>query len=187
MSVRIRSIWSGYSLLVDILQYLLILSSGNEGPDQHHILSLHTLTPTLSISVAQLDARWTGDEKVAGSIPAELATIFHGDLIMKYFFYGHSLPSADLRRAVISFWRKDVHNTRSLWGLILCLYKCGKVNWPRSIWLYWVDWAVKPPQTNKNPSYEVISVKVLRAPVKINGKGVGSQYLPGFFFTLHLP
>ena len=25
--------------------------------------------------------------------------------------YGHSLPSADSRRAVVSFWRKNVHNT----------------------------------------------------------------------------
>ena len=26
-------------------------------------------------------------------------------------FYGHSLPSADSTRAVVSFWRKNVHNT----------------------------------------------------------------------------
>ena len=26
-------------------------------------------------------------------------------------FYGHSLPSSDSRRAVVSFWRKNVHNT----------------------------------------------------------------------------
>ena len=26
-------------------------------------------------------------------------------------FYIHSLPSADSRRAVVSFWRKNVHNT----------------------------------------------------------------------------
>ena len=25
--------------------------------------------------------------------------------------YGNSLPSADSRRAVVSFWRKNVHNT----------------------------------------------------------------------------
>ena len=25
--------------------------------------------------------------------------------------YGHSLPSADSRRAVVSFWRKNVHST----------------------------------------------------------------------------
>ena len=28
-----------------------------------------------------------------------------------FIFYGHSLPSADSRRAVVSFWRKNVHNT----------------------------------------------------------------------------
>ena len=27
------------------------------------------------------------------------------------FSTGHSLPSADSRRAVVSFWRKNVHNT----------------------------------------------------------------------------
>ena len=26
-------------------------------------------------------------------------------------FYGHSLRSADSRKAVVSFWRKNVHNT----------------------------------------------------------------------------
>ena len=26
-------------------------------------------------------------------------------------FYGHSLPFADSRRAVVSFWRKNLHNT----------------------------------------------------------------------------
>ena len=35
-------------------------------------------------------------------------------------FYGHSLPSADSRRAVVSFWRKNVHNTgKPLTGLSL--------------------------------------------------------------------
>ena len=48
--------------------------------------------------VNQLDKHPSGDEEVAGSTPARLATFFHGDLIMKYF-YGNSLPSADSRRA----------------------------------------------------------------------------------------
>ena len=38
------------------------------------------------------------------------ATFFRGDWSWN-IFYGHSLPSADSRRAVVSFWRKDVHNT----------------------------------------------------------------------------
>ena len=52
-------------------------------------------------SVAQLDARPTGDQEVAGLAPAGSAT----------FFRGHSLPSAVSRRAVVSFRRKNVHDT----------------------------------------------------------------------------
>ena len=36
-------------------------------------------------SVAQSDARPTGDQEIAGLTPAESATLFRGDLIMKYF------------------------------------------------------------------------------------------------------
>ena len=50
--------------------------------------------------MAQLDARPTGAQAVAGST--------HG--IMKYFLR-HSLPFADSRRAVIIFWRMNAHNT----------------------------------------------------------------------------
>ena len=42
--------------------------------------------------------------------PPRSATFFHGDWSWN-IFYGHSLPSADSRRAVVSFWRKNVHNT----------------------------------------------------------------------------
>ena len=55
-----------------------------------------------SASVAQLDARPTGDQEVAGSIPAESATFFHGELIMNYFLW--FLPSADPKRAFVRFW-----------------------------------------------------------------------------------
>ena len=61
-------------------------------------------------SVAQLDARPTGDQEVAGSAPAEVGNILSWRLIMKYFLQSFS-PSADSRRAVVSFWRKNVHNT----------------------------------------------------------------------------
>ena len=54
--------------------------------------------------------RPTGDQEVAGSTPAEVGNIFSWRLIMKYFA-GHFLPSADSRRAVVSFWRKNVHST----------------------------------------------------------------------------
>ena len=62
--------------------------------------------------------RPTGDQEVAGSTPAEVGNILSWRLIMKYF-YGHSLPSPDSRRAVVSFWRKNVHNTEPLSGLSL--------------------------------------------------------------------
>ena len=42
--------------------------------------------------------------------PPMSATFFRGDWSWN-IFYGHSLPSADSRRAVVSFWRKNVHNT----------------------------------------------------------------------------
>ena len=35
-------------------------------------------------------------------------TFFRRDLVMKHF-YGHSLSSADSRRAVVSCWRMNVH------------------------------------------------------------------------------
>ena len=67
------------------------------------------LRAIMPASVAQLDAGPTGDQ-VAGSTPSEVGNILLWKLIMKYFL-GHSLPSADSRRAVVSFWQKNVHNT----------------------------------------------------------------------------
>ena len=55
--------------------------------------------------------------------PLRSATFFHGDWSWN-IFYGHSLPSADPRRAVVSFWQKNVHNTgKLLRGLKPCLVK----------------------------------------------------------------
>ena len=42
--------------------------------------------------------------------PPRSATFLRGDWSWN-IFYGHSLPSADSRRAVVSFWRKNEHNT----------------------------------------------------------------------------
>ena len=52
----------------------------------------------------------TGDQEVMISAPTEVGNIFSWRLIIN-IFCGHSLPSADSRRAVVSFWRKNVHNT----------------------------------------------------------------------------
>ena len=51
-------------------------------------------------SMAQSDARPTGDQDVAGSIPAGSGNI----LLSRNISYGHSLSSADSRRASVSFW-----------------------------------------------------------------------------------
>ena len=40
--------------------------------------------------MAQLDARSTSDQEVAGSTPAGSAAFFRGDLIMKYFLRSFS-------------------------------------------------------------------------------------------------
>ena len=50
----------------------------------------------------------TGMEHCAPDTRA--VTFFRGDWSWN-IFYGHSLPSSDSRRSVVSFWRKNVHNT----------------------------------------------------------------------------
>ena len=52
----------------------------------------------------------TGDRRLRVQPPPRSATFFCGDWSWN-IFYGHSLPSADSRRAVVSFWRKNVYNT----------------------------------------------------------------------------
>ena len=43
-----------------------------------------------NVAVAQLDARPTGDQEVAGSTPAEVGNILSWRLIMKYFLRSFS-------------------------------------------------------------------------------------------------
>ena len=69
------------------------------------------LTPAGPTSVAQLDVRLTGDQEVAALTPAEVGNIllwrFDPEI---YSMVILSLPLIQ-RRAVVSFWRKNVHNT----------------------------------------------------------------------------
>ena len=61
-------------------------------------------------SVAQLDAYPTDIQDVAGSIQPDRQHSFL-EIWLWNIFYGHSLPSADLSRVVVSFWGKNVHIT----------------------------------------------------------------------------
>ena len=53
---------------------------------------------------------WSGGFGFVRLPPAGSATFFHGDLSWN-IFYGHSFPSADSRRAIVSLWRKNEHTT----------------------------------------------------------------------------
>ena len=57
-------------------------------------------------AVARSEACPLGMQAALSLIPMS-STFFRADLVMKHF-YGHS-PSADSRRAVVSHWRKNVH------------------------------------------------------------------------------
>ena len=64
---------------------------------------------------------------------------FRGDWSWN-IFYGRSPPSADSRRTVVKFLRKNVHNTgKPLRGLSLPSKRVVSSTWP-----HWIDWAVKP-------------------------------------------
>ena len=65
-------------------------------------LTLYNVAPA---SMAQLDAHPTEIRSPAGT-----ATFFRWDWSWNTF-YGHSLHSADSRRAIASFWRKNAHTT----------------------------------------------------------------------------
>ena len=54
--------------------------------------------------------RLTGDRRSRVQPLPRQAAFFRGYWSWN-IFYGHSLPSTDSRRAVVSFWRKNVHNT----------------------------------------------------------------------------
>ena len=60
--------------------------------------------------VAELDAGPTGDQRVTSESRRGRQHSFV-EIDHKNIFYSHSLPSTDSRRAVVSFWRKNVPNT----------------------------------------------------------------------------
>ena len=74
------------------------------GKDRKGIQSLSSLCGSVGCAV-QLETRRSRIQP-----PPRLATLFHGDWLWN-IFCGHSLLSADSKRAVVSFWQKNVHNT----------------------------------------------------------------------------
>ena len=54
------------------------------------IYGLRWIQQNMTASVVQLDVRLTGDQEVAGSIPAEVGNILSWRLIMKYFLRSFS-------------------------------------------------------------------------------------------------
>ena len=62
-------------------------------------------------SVAQLDAPSDWRPGGRGFNPSRGRQHSSVEIDHENIFYGHSPPSADSRRAVVSFWRKNVHNS----------------------------------------------------------------------------
>ena len=67
----------------------------------HHKTTCRTHNHNWDLPTFGITTLWT---------PPRSATFFRGDWSWN-IFYGHSLPSADSRRAVVSFWRKNVYDT----------------------------------------------------------------------------
>ena len=65
-------------------------------------VSIYILIKSTPASVAQLDVCPTGEQEVAGSTLTGSAIFFHGDDHEIFSMLIH--PSADSRRAVVSFW-----------------------------------------------------------------------------------
>ena len=79
------------------------LTKANKGIFLPNNIEVSTVESNEKASLSGSDVRLTGDQEVAGLSPTKSATFFHGYLIN--IFYGHSLLSADSRRAVVSFWQ----------------------------------------------------------------------------------
>ena len=71
-----------------------------------------------SASVAQLDARPTGDQEVVGSTPAEVGNILSWRLIMKYFLRSFS-PFRWFKKGSCQFLAKECTQVKSNNNVIL--------------------------------------------------------------------
>ena len=83
-------------------------SPSNTKSSWYTILTQMTLMPA---SVAHLDA--PSDLRPGGrgfNLRRGRQHFIRGDWSWN-IFYGHSPPSADSRKAIVSFWQKNVHNT----------------------------------------------------------------------------
>ena len=108
-----------YSLMtpLEVSPKLCIYLTGSQGPRFESNQRLNSAYACLTFYSTSRRLRWLSWMPVRLETrrsqvwsPPRSATFFHGDWSWN-IFYGHSLPSADSRRAVVSFWRKNVHNT----------------------------------------------------------------------------
>ena len=119
--------------------------------------------------MAQLDGRATCDQEVAGSTRTGSATFFHGDI-----FYGHSLPSADSRRAVVSFRQKNVHYTSQLLGGLSLPSKRG-----------WSGGAKVLCILHHRGVQLILAYSWARPAILVVGKGRGGMFLFLLFLHFH--
>ena len=74
-------------------------------------MNVYTVNYIKPASVAQLDAPSDWRPGGRGFNPRRGRHHSFVEIDHEIFSYGHSLPSADSRRVVVSFWRKNVHYT----------------------------------------------------------------------------
>ena len=103
---RSRTGWSGPALSTNCIRTLFVRL--NIICRQRRTAKTHPKRAGLGDSVGCAVRLETRRSRVQP--PPKSATFLRGDWSWN-IFYGHSLPSADSRRAVVSFWRKNVHNT----------------------------------------------------------------------------
>ena len=111
-------------LFAQIIRQLQLLPLTAEAVE-HKVKTFRNYTDEVSVAKKGTSTYLTQNAGLSGSVgcafrletrrsrvqpPPRSATFFQGDWSWN-IFYSHSLPSADSRKAVVSFWRKNVHNT----------------------------------------------------------------------------